>query len=269
MSDNEEESDEEDYNDDNDVEEATTSVTDNSTGTSFDVDDINSEDDEQESCELPRDDTETFSSDDEVNVNHEPILCSSFDIEKIGHLLERCRKLINVINKSCILSAALEDFSRPTIKSGLVVDMRIRWGSTYQMIQRLLQHRSFLAQLVDNLSSVAGVTPKQKDKLLKLYPSDDQWIILDALLTPLALFDEATEMLSGSHYPCLAVAYPVLDSLHFYLDSSGVDDVEEGIKSALKETFGKYMRHPVESAQNKLLLVRLAFYACLDLTFLS
>ena len=74
-------------------------------------------------------------------------------------------------------------------------------------------------------------------------------------------------MLSGSHYPSLALSYPVLDPLHYYLNSNSVNNVEEGIKSALKETFQRYLCHSADSAENKLLLVSFAFKTCLDLTF--
>ncbi|CAF0809021.1 unnamed protein product [Didymodactylos carnosus] len=103
-------------------------------------------------------------------------------------------------------------------------------------------------------------TTLQRNKLFGYRLSDDEWDILNELCTALALFADASEMLSGSSYPCLGMAYPVLDSLHYYLNSTSVNDVEECIKCALNETFEKYMRHPNDSPEHKLLLLILLHY---------
>jgi len=78
---------------------------------------------------------------------------------------------------------------------------------------------------------------------------------LTALCKSLAIFAVATEMLSDSNYPSLALAYIVLESLRFYLGNKDTDPIEETIKSALGEVYEKYMHHPIDSPEHESLLV--------------
>ncbi|CAF1651674.1 unnamed protein product, partial [Didymodactylos carnosus] len=77
--------------DDDDHEETTTPLTDKPTEPSINTNDSDSEADADEPYELPRDDTEMLSSGDEVEDVNEQASLSSFDVEKIGNLLQRCR----------------------------------------------------------------------------------------------------------------------------------------------------------------------------------
>lgn len=68
----------------------------------------------------------------------------------------------------------------------------------------------------------------------------------------LGILSDASDMLSESNYPSLALVYPVLDSFHFYLNSPSGDEVELSIKTALIPAFEKYIQHSNDLTKKKL-----------------
>jgi hypothetical protein len=179
-----------------------------------------------------------------------------FIIDNINYILANCRKIVNAINRSTILYQNIQNLARSTVNGDLIIDMRIRWNSTCKMITRLLQYRPILTVFMNHLSSMEGVPPKKKQKLLKMQLSDEEWDVLDNLNATLVLFSDASDMLSGSKYPSYSMAYLVIDSLYHYLQSSATNDIEETIKHELSETFQKYVYHSPGSSEHNLLLVR-------------
>jgi len=243
-----------DESDDGDEEETSTATF------TADSDELNvttqgSDPNDEDECEAPRDNTDIISSDEEMEYDDEEILDRSVILENINHILSSCRKIVNGINRSSILYETVQNLARPTVKGDLILDMRIRWNSTCNMILRLIEYRPILTAFMNQLPSIRGPTPKKKKKLLKLQLSDMEWNVLDTLKPALELFSDASDMLSGSNYPSLAMAYPVIDSLYHYLQSTSTDDIENTIKYVLNGTFHKYVYHPIDSPEHNLLLV--------------
>ena len=154
--------------------------------------------------DLDCDDDSSDSDEDEAIV---------LDVEDIGILMAKSRKLINIIRKSSILNDAIRNLARDSTTVELIVDMKVRWNSSFQMIQRLLLHQQVLATFFDNLDSLDGVTSKQRKKLSEVKLSSVDWNILLAMRRVLERFNDATEILSGKSYPTLSLAYPVIYSL--------------------------------------------------------
>ncbi len=215
-----------------------------------------SDTDEDESSDQSYDSSDSFSSDDETENDGEQSTPDLVDIPLIGEILRRCRKTINVVNKSSIIHAAVEKMARPNINVNLTVDMKVRWGSTNKMIEHFLIYRPILDKLIDALPSLEGLTKHQKKKLSDLQLSDNEWTTLEVLSNTLQMFARATEMLSGSTYPSLAMAYPVLHSLRFYLGNPGKSPMENTIKAALTKSFDKYIRRSADSRDYQYMLVR-------------
>jgi hypothetical protein len=63
------------------------------------------------------------------------------DMQDIGILMAKSRTLINTIRKSSILNDAIRNLARDSTTVELIVDMKVRWNSSFQMIQRLLLHQ--------------------------------------------------------------------------------------------------------------------------------
>jgi hypothetical protein len=232
--------------------------TDTDSGSDADKDE-ESDMEEEDSTDLDEESADSSSSDDETGMDDEPLLTTSIDPLSIGQLLRRCRKIIGIIKHSSVLHAALRAFAPSDLNADLVLDVEVRWGSTLKMIQRLIMYRAALTGFMDELPSIPGVTPGQKTELIRLNISDDDWNVVDALQNVLQVFSDATVMLSGSNYPSLAIAYPVLDSLKYFLDSASDDPDENSMKVLLQKSFNHYIDRSKDSTKYQHLLVRNCF----------
>jgi hAT family C-terminal dimerisation region len=180
------------------------------------------------------------------------------DVQDVGILMVKCRKLMNTIRKSSILSDASLNLARDSVSVELVPDMKIRWNSTYRMIQRLLLHQNILGVFYDSLDTIDGVTAKQRKKLIEAKLTSLDWNILLAIRRVLERFNDATEILSGKSYPTLSLAYPVIYSLKNYLNDRAGDAIENAVKEIMLEKFNDYIL-PVPDSKHADILVSAAF----------
>ncbi len=152
------------------------------------------------------------------------------------------RSIISTIKKSSILHDIVLAFAhRASIKLSLVLDMKIRWNSSYKMINRFLLYKNTLEQFYEQLELIDGITEKQKERLLASKLSRDDWNVMDALHVVLERFNTATIIISGQKYPTLSLAYAVTVSLHHYLNTKSTNTIENDIKEMLIPSFQKYM----------------------------
>lgn len=177
-----------------------------------------------------------------------------FDTENIGALMVHCRKLVNTIRKSSILNDALLDLAKDSISVTLVTDMKVRWNATYKMIQRLLLYQHVLTVFYDNLDTLDGITHKQKTKLLELKLTGLDWNLLLVMRGVLERFNDATEILSGTSYPTLSLAYPVIYSLASYLNSRSGSATKNAIKEMMIKKFNDHILPEPGSTHANILL---------------
>ena len=65
-----------------------------------------------------------------------------FEMYDVTVLMEKCRTIVVTIRKSSILSEFIHTLAADqSINAGLIIDMRVRWNSSYKMLQRILLHR--------------------------------------------------------------------------------------------------------------------------------
>ena len=166
----------------------------------------------------------------------------NIDFYDIPNLMNKCRIIIKTIRKSTILYETLYKIAgRSSVKVGLVLDMKIRWNSTYTMLHRLLDYQSIFKEFYDNLTSIDGITDKQQSRLLKTKLTEADWGLIQALQRVLHRFYVATTIISGNKYPTLSLAYAIIYSLAHYLNNKSSDEMENALKSMLVGSFHKYM----------------------------
>jgi hypothetical protein len=192
------------------------------------------------------------SADDSSESDDENVV--ALDVQKIGVLMAKCRKLINTIRKSRILNDALLNLARDSVSIELVPDMKIRWNSTYQMIQRVLLYQHVLAAFYDGLDTLDGVTLKQRKKLVNVKLTSLDWNTLLAIRRVLEQFNDATEIFSGKSYPTLSLGYPVIYSLYKYLNDRAGEATENAVKEMIVEKFSDYVVPVPETKQADVLL---------------
>jgi hypothetical protein len=207
----------------------------------FDQDDDSDGSSSEDDGEQPdqNDDSSTSTSeDDEDSANTSP----SLQIKDITTLMEKCRTIVTTIRKSSILYEIVHTLAmESSIKAGLIIDMRIRWNSSYKMLQRILVYQPVLEKLYEELDSLGGVTNKQRNKLLESKLGGNDWNLIQTLRRVLERFEEATKILSGQKYPTLSLAYVIISNLLYYLNNQSNDVLENDIKDMLINSYTKYM----------------------------
>jgi hypothetical protein len=186
---------------------------------------------------------EQFDQDDDSSSSDDDAGFSSFSqVHEIDLLMTKCRTIVNIIRKSSILYETAQHLARDSsLNAGLIIDMRVRWNSSFKMLQRLLLYQTVLDKLYEQLDSITGITDKQRNKLNAAKITGTEWHVIQALRRVLERFDEATKVLSGRNYPTLSLGYAVIMSLSHYLNNQGGDSVENEIKSMLLDSFEQYM----------------------------
>ena len=227
------------YNDDDEQEEVTNSASSDTDGDleDEDLDDDDDEDDNYESNLIPDDDISDTES-DSSDVDHE----DRAKVLHIGELLNRCRIIITIIRKSSILHDVVRTIAVGfSIDVDLILDMRIRWNSSYKMLNRLIAFQGVLEEFYTQLDSLNGITKRQHEKLIGAYLSNSDWELLESLRFVLERFSDATELISGKSYPTLSIAYAVKLSLEHFLNDLTGDTNVRIIKQMLQPQFEKYM----------------------------
>jgi hypothetical protein len=173
--------------------------------------DNGNESNEDEQFDKEKDSSVSSSTEDEHdNAKFPPLL----QTQDISAFMGKCRTIGSTIRKSSILSERIHTLGGDSsIKAGLVIDMRVRWNSSYKMLQRILLYQSILEKLYDELDSLPGVTVAQRKKLFDSRITGNDWHLVQALRRVLERFDEATEVLCGRKYPTLSLAYAIIISL--------------------------------------------------------
>ncbi|CAF1462295.1 unnamed protein product [Adineta ricciae] len=197
-------------------------------------------DEEDEAEEFDQDDDSSSSSTDAED--DESDSSSATLMNGITNLMERCRSIVVTIRKSSILHEFIQTLAdESSIKAGLIIDMRVRWNSTFKMLQRIILYQSILNKLYEQLDSLAGVTGLQRKKLLNAKLTGNDWTLAQVLRRVLERFDDATRVLSGQRYPTLSFSYAITFSLLHYLNSQSVDNLENQVKALLLNSYNQYM----------------------------
>lgn len=161
-------------------------------------------------------------------------------VRGISEAVARCRKLVEHFSRSRTASEQLEKVqSQMQLKKHkLIQDVVTRWNSTYLMIERLLEQKEAIVQVVkDTLPHANAPVPTY-------LPSDGEWETIERLVPILVPFYDATVWLSGSSYVTISAVGPTVCELKKVLKVQGQDPAEirrlkEAVQSKLKKYFDK------------------------------
>ena len=145
--------------------------------------------------------------------------------------LEMIRDLIRHINSSPRRIQSFNEIAeRESLspKAGLVLDIPNRWNSTFDMIVEAVKYRSVLKRY-----AASNQEP---------FPSNDDWIKVEAIGDFLEAFEEATRAFSADRYP---TAHTFLDNvlcIHEALKNSEMQANEaiQNLGRAMESKFSKY-----------------------------
>ena len=155
------------------------------------------------------------------------------EVVKVRQVLGRCRKLVEhfqkSLNETYHLREKQEMLKLPQHK--LIQECATRWGSTLDMLQRLMEQQAAIAAVL------------MSGKVRHLMPESDEWVIIEELVDILKPFHHATEVLSAEKYPTFSTVKPLLYKLLEKAlkvndgDTSTIKEVKKVIKSDLASRY--------------------------------
>ncbi|KAF5340819.1 hypothetical protein D9757_009868 [Collybiopsis confluens] len=95
----------------------------------------------------------------------------------------------------------------------LLLDMAVRWSSTYVMLHRVQELKAFIPTFIYKIGMAEKDIHKRR-AIDKLNLSDEEWERVDAMLGILAHADHAQQAFSSENEPCLHIGLPALEALH-------------------------------------------------------
>lgn len=143
----------------------------------------------------------------------------------------------------------------------MVLDLRIRWNSSYRMLDRLLSHKDIIKNIVSSPEKVDGITKDQMSKLKTFVFTHEEWDLVYHLHQVLEPFLVATKVLSGRQYPTIGLSMLVCRNLASFLQhNSQDDDILFRLKNSLSFQFNYYLNGKVEENQKQYMKVSIEDY---------
>ncbi|CAF2248458.1 unnamed protein product [Rotaria magnacalcarata] len=203
-----------------------------------------------------------FISDSEESDDSSVDLPSSMDQEnkqllKLLHkthaLMVRTRKLVKIMRNIGQIDQYVRNHHNGP-NNGFVVDIRIRWNSTFYMLKRLIDHQIVVKSIF--IHKFSDINADQRRSLANVYLDHENWDILQALHDLLAPLEFATRSLSGKHYATLALAYTTINILRNGLKPKANDSYFlVFLKKSLLSQFDLYFDVKMNKTQKELMLV--------------
>ncbi|KAI3506416.1 hypothetical protein L1887_28774 [Cichorium endivia] len=150
-------------------------------------------------------------------------------IEDIIHNVRESVKHVNASpGRLHVFSDLSKQLSMP--KKHLILDVSTRWNATYAMLSTALEFKEVFVNYADRECSYTTL------------PSDEDWKKVEDVCSFLALFNEATNLISGSEYPTSNLFLLELFGIKEALDELVVDGNEymKPMAVKMKKKFDKY-----------------------------
>lgn len=139
------------------------------------------------------------------------------------------------------------------------MDFRIRWNSTYKMVNRFNMLSSTLNDITFTPRNIEGVVSKQALKLSKLAVSHDDWNWLSALEFVLERFEESTSILSGTTYQTLSLSKMVTRGLKHFLSCLKPDEpLINHLKTLLLKKFEEHCENNLSTEAEEATIVSIS-----------
>lgn len=138
----------------------------------------------------------------------------------------------------------------------VVLDLRIRWNSSYRMLDRFLSHKDIIKTIVSSPEKIDGISKEQTTKLKTFVFTHDEWDLVYHLHQILEPFVIATTVLSGRRYPTIGLSMLVCRNLASFLQQNSDDDgISSRLKKSLSFHFNYYLNGKVEETQKQYMQV--------------
>ncbi|KAL9664407.1 hypothetical protein QQ045_019807 [Rhodiola kirilowii] len=151
---------------------------------------------------------------------------------EIGDIIHNVRETVKHIDKSSQRIKIFGDVVKSWRLSGkkLILDCPTRWNSTYQMLACALEFKTVFGYY------------EEKDSSYKNKPSEEDWIKVEKICSFLQIFNDITEIISGTQYPTSNLFLPELANIKEELEdkSKSRDAYIRDMANKMKAKFDKY-----------------------------
>jgi hypothetical protein len=148
--------------------------------------------------------------------------------QDIGVLLKKCRSMVKLMHQSSILMNYVLNLKKEFgISVSLQLDCKSRWSSTQFLIEVMLEYKRLINKINSEKYDI-GLNKKQTNRLSAIELDQFDWKILDILKIILTPFVNATNMVSGSQYPTMGIAYFAIVQIREFLDDSNNTVLDDG-----------------------------------------
>ncbi|RXW23821.1 hypothetical protein EST38_g1987 [Candolleomyces aberdarensis] len=171
----------------------------------------------------------------------EPDIGVSDDFESVRDVVGLIRCIAVKSRSSAKRNALLKELQEKDgvkIPRTLLVDMKVRWSSTYLMLKRAYELCKYINLFISEISMEETSVDKQ-NKLLNLRLSNREWERVKEFLGLLKHADQAQQAFSSETEPSLYNGLPALERLHKAWSSRAKKDKYEQYKPALKAGIAK------------------------------
>lgn len=175
--------------------------------------------------------------------------------QNIGIIMDKCRSLVKMINKSSNLTSYMDQLKvNQKIRNSLSTDCKSRWNSTKFMLENILKFKSLITQLHSDKHDLL-LTSKRKSKLTSLELTSDEWRIISSIEQVLTPFYNATKLMSGQKYCTIGTTLFAIRKIKVFLETYVENNsfINE-LKNNLLEQLIKYIDDDTE--QIELVVVR-------------
>ena len=177
-------------------------------------------------------------------------------------VISRVRSLVHFVRRTTCLREIFKRESRQKNLSGegLILDVRVRWNSSFYMLRRFIAYKGVINQITINpriySSSMAdSIVYKLKHSML----SHDEWEYIIATYNVLSTFEEACRLISGKKYQTLSVGYIVLIGLNHHLSRSVSTEsqsrIEKILNQSLRNAYDYHVNDKIDYEQKYAMLV--------------
>ncbi|CAF3996868.1 unnamed protein product [Rotaria sordida] len=188
-------------------------------------------------------------------IDHYELLKNVFELMKKTRLIVKFMRNHNITNEYIKKYMLSKNNNRKV--GGLVLDMVIRWNSSYLLLDRLDKHKDVVHSICAFPNSIIGLTDQQIKRSKELILNEHEWELICCLKNVLEPFFNATEALSGQNYPTMALSFYVFRLLLHYFESTSKDDkITAALKQSLQFWFNIQCKAKLPAGQIEIMMVR-------------
>lgn len=193
-------------------------------------------------------------------MDHFELLESVFGLMKKARLIVKFVRNHSITNEY-ISKSILSEGGGNGKYGGLVMDMTIRWNSSFVPLDRLVNHKEILNNMFAFPNSIPGLDDKQRKRLKELSLNQQEWKLIESLGVILKPFFDATTVLSGQYYPTMALSFYIFRLLQHFLESASDDPLVVGLKESLLFWFNMHCKVKLPHGQLEIMIVSIVSHS--------